>query len=90
MPPNQQPLTSAEVLAIIREKHLKASLRWFHKQPGVVIHWDRAWLDPGGVIFGLGPYAKVPVTLTDNDQRVIRVHVAEPLRKRLARLWIRP
>jgi len=80
---------SAEIVAAIRASHLKGS--------GVegtdrIVHWDRAFVDPGGTIpFGLGPYAKVPITLlTENGQPIdeitVRVYPPERLRRRLAKL----
>ena len=71
-------MTDAEVIAAIRANHLKAS--WPHP-----VHWDQAWVDPGGTIWGEGPYLKVPV---GHDGVVVRVYPPERLRKRLNTLWM--
>lgn len=84
-------MTDAETVAAIRAKHLKANISGYEK--GVdnpIIHWDKAWIDPGGAVFGSGPYAKVPITLRWEDgaymdELVIRVYPPERLRKRLAK-----
>ena len=81
-------MTDAEVIDAIRRNHLRANIDDF-EDAGLPIHWDRAWVDPGGTVFGLGPYAKVPVSLSDTDEEiVIRVYAPERLRKRLAKKWI--
>jgi hypothetical protein len=76
-------VTDAEVIAAIRQTHLKANIAGYEAQ-GATLHWDRAWVDPGGVIWGPGPYAKVPVT-REGDEIVIRVYPPERLRRRLAK-----
>lgn len=81
-------MTEAEVLVAIRANHYRASLSGYEKR-GATVHWDKAWVDPGGVIWGLGPYAKVPITF-DGDELVIRVYPPERLRKRLAAKWRPP
>lgn len=78
----------AEIVAAIRRSHLKGS--------GVdgtdrTVHWDRAYVDPGGTIFGPGPYAKVPITLLSEsgqpiDEITVRVYPPERLRRKLAKL----
>lgn len=89
-------MTDAEVIAAIRANHLKANIR----SPYYVRHyWDRAWLDPGGTIFGDGPYVKLPVDWRrydfgdprgdETDEVVIRVYAPARLRRRLAKLWVR-
>lgn len=87
-------MTDAEVLAVIRTRHLKANIGDYEKDPPVervTVHWDRAWLDPGGTLFGPGPYAKVPISLLDfHDEIVVRVYPPAALRRRLAREWQRP
>jgi hypothetical protein len=56
-------LCDREVLAAIRKSHYRAPYEkrseWDPKAPR--LQWGAAWIDPGGVVFGLGPYAKVPV-----------------------------
>jgi hypothetical protein len=83
-------LTDAEVIAAIRQRHLKANIR----NPYYVRHhWDRAWVDPGGTVFGPGPYVKLPVDWLvragsdETDEVVIRVYAPARLRRRLAREW---
>lgn len=81
---------AAKIVAAIRAHHLKANILG-HEQAGNAIHWDRAWVDPGGTIFGNGPYAKVPVTFHDappgpENEIVIRVYAPERLRRKLAKL----
>ena len=44
-------MNNAEVLATIRKRHLKANISSFREEQ---LHWDRAWLDEGGTIFGPG------------------------------------
>jgi hypothetical protein len=84
-------MTDADVIAAIRANHLEANLsnRYYVRH-----HWDRAWVDPGGTIFGPGPYVKLPVDLATNDEPnspteevTIRVYAPARLRRRLARLW---
>jgi hypothetical protein len=80
-------VTDAEVLDAIRANHLKANISVAEAEGRA--HWDRAWIDRGGTIFGAGPYAKVPVSLMQDgvvvDEIVVRVYPPERLRKRLAR-----
>lgn len=52
-------MTDAEVIAAIRAKHLKANIANFEAD-GFEMQWDKAYLDPGGTIFGPGPYVKLP------------------------------
>ena len=78
----------AEIIAAIRASHLKGS--------GVdgterTVHWDRAYVDPGGTIFGPGPYLKVPITLLTEsgqpiDEITVRVYAPARLRRKLAKL----
>jgi len=86
-------MSDAEVVAAIRHNHLKANISEFEDHPEMgTLHWDKAWLDPGGTVFGLGPYVKLPITMNPEwygckDEIVIRVYAPERLRKRLARDW---
>lgn len=83
--------TPAEIRAIeaIRVNHLKANIndRCVRGQ-----HWDRAWLDPGGTIFGPGPYVKLPVDWLvrkgsdETEEVTIRVYPPARLRVKLAKL----
>jgi len=81
-------LTDAAVIEAIRMNHLKANI----SNPYYVRHhWDQAWVDPGGTIFGLGPYVKLPVDWLIRDggdetsRVVIRVYAPARLRRRLAK-----
>jgi hypothetical protein len=83
-------LTDAEVIAAIRADHLRANIA----VPIYTRHyWDEATVDPGGSIFGPGPYVKLPVDMliqagSDATERVvIRVYAPERLRRRLAKSW---
>lgn len=70
----------------IRNNHLKANVSYYEDDPNATVHWDRAWIDPGGTIFGAGPYAKVPITLPEGDEIVIRVYPPARLRRRLGKV----
>jgi hypothetical protein len=74
-------MTDAEVIAAIRKDHLKANIAEYESH--YAVHWDRARVDPGGTIFGPGPYLKVPVSY-GGDELVIRVYPPARLRRRLA------
>jgi hypothetical protein len=79
-------VTDAEVITAIRAQHLKANIGWIEaqgrrpKHPGnghaIILHWDRAWVDCGGTIFGEGPYLHVPITnyWASNEETVHRVY----------------
>jgi hypothetical protein len=75
-------MTDAEIIAAIRKDHLKANIAAYEAH--YAVHWDRARVDPGGTIFGPGPYLKVPVSWCD-EELVIRVYPPARLRRRLAR-----
>lgn len=84
------PMSDADVIAAIRANHLKANI----SNPYYVRHyWDKAWVDPGGTIFGAGPYVKLPVDWLWRDgskktvRVTIRVYPPARLRARLARAW---
>jgi hypothetical protein len=87
------------VIAAIRRNHLKADIGWIEDQgehpvhPSndcpIVIHWSRAWVDPGGTIFGDGPYLHVPIEgywghSGKAEETVHRVYPPARLRRRLA------
>jgi hypothetical protein len=76
-------VTDADVIAAIRKTHLKANIA--HEHPRTH-RWDRARVDPGGTIFGPGPYVKLPLA----DGRTIRVYPPARLQRRLAKKWSRP
>src|SRR5688500_1181596 len=50
-------MTDKEVIAAIQKNHLKANIDQFEREPDVWGRpdWSKAWLDPGGTIFGPGP-----------------------------------
>jgi hypothetical protein len=83
-------VTDADVIAAIRANHLQANIS---NTAYVRHHWDEAWLDPGGTIFGEGPYVKLPVDWLmcdgseDTERVVIRVYPPARLRRRLNRRW---
>lgn len=52
-------MTDADIIAAIKANHLRANVSWL-EQAGGTLDWDRAVLDPGGTIFGPGPYAPPP------------------------------
>lgn len=85
-------MTDADVIAAIQRCHLKANIRY---SCYVRHHWDLAWVDPGGTIFGPGPYVKLPVDWlvrngSDETNRVtIRVYAPARLRRRLAKAWVK-
>ena len=84
-------MNDREVIAAIRANHLKANIR---NLCCVRHHWDEAWLDPGGTIWGEGPYVKLPVEWliregsTDTERVVIRVYPPARLRRKLQKQWI--
>lgn len=82
-------MTDADVIAAIRAKHLKANIGWCERKRNITIHWNRAWVDKGGTIFGDGPYLHVPITnyWGTQEETVHRVYPPARLRRRLARLW---
>lgn len=83
-------LSDADVVAAIRRSHLQANI----DNPYYVRHhWNLAWVDPGGTVFGPGPYVKLPVDWlvrkgSEETARVtIRVYAPARLRRRLAARW---
>jgi hypothetical protein len=85
-------MTDAEVIAAIRQRHLKANIAEYEdgcsKCNPRVIRWDLAFVDRGGSLFGPGPYLHVPVILLSPLDLVwIRVYAPARLRRRLAREW---
>jgi hypothetical protein len=88
--PRGAPVTDAEVIAAIRTNHLRANIGQFEDDPNSVVHWDEAWIDPGGGVFGLGPYLKVPVSsplCLDGAKLPHRVYPPARLQRKLARAW---
>lgn len=83
----------AQVIAAIRERHLKANVAE-QEEMGRVVRWDLAYVDHGGTIFGPGPYLHVPIEVTMASDGVegpghnftVRVYPPERLRKKLAKL----
>lgn len=89
----EPPLSDVEVIAAIRAMHLKSGIAAWEDRPDLQ-HWDRASLDPGGTIFGPGPYVKLPVSLLGPlgevcDEVTIRVFPPKHLQRRLSRQWVR-
>lgn len=88
-------MNDAEVIAAIRARHLKANISGYEEGriDNPVLHWEQAWLDPGGTAyFGPGPYVKLPITLrhddgTHMDDIVIRVYPPKRLQERIAKHW---
>lgn len=84
-------MTDADVVAAIRANHLKANIDQFEREPKRwgAPQWDKAWLDPGGSIFGPPncPYVKVPISGGEWDGTVQRVYAPSRLRRRIQRLW---
>lgn len=77
-------MTDSDVIAAIRKHHLKANIADLPADADQ--HWSRAWVDPGGSIWGEGPYVKLPVSYC-GDEYVIRVYAPARLRRRLAARW---
>jgi hypothetical protein len=83
-------VTTQDVIAAIRADHLKANVSHHEFHQGIipcVIHWDRASVDRGGTIFGLGPYLHVPVACSyfdADEETVIRVYPTARLRRKLS------
>ena len=82
-------MTEQEVIALIRANHLKANIGWCERKRSVTLHWDRAWVDMGGTIFGDGPYLHVPITnyWGTGEETVHRVYPPARLRRRLQKLF---
>lgn len=87
-------MTHAEVIAAIRRDHLKANIGWIeamvpppkHRNGNPIhVHWDRAWVDEGGTVFGAGPYLHVPIMnyWSTDEETVHRVYPPARLRRRL-------
>lgn len=80
-------MTDRDVIAAIRKTHLKANI----DDATIVNHyWAEATVDPGGSLFGPGPYLKLPVDQYHAgglDRVVIRVYPPARLRRRLAHVW---
>jgi hypothetical protein len=93
-------MSEKQVIAAIRANHLKANIGWIndkgrrprHSSNGypIRIHWKRAWLDPGGTVFGDGPYLHVPIKgyWGEPGETVHRVYPPARLRRQLAKRWV--
>ena len=82
-------MTDRDVIAAIRACHLRANIGQFEDDKTTTVHWDSpdVTVDPGGTIFGPGPYIKVPVTGAGWDGTRHRVYAPERLRRRIAKRW---
>jgi hypothetical protein len=89
-----------QVIAAIRANHLKANIGWIEdlgKRPrhpatgcAITIYWKRAWVDPGGTVFGSGPYLHVPIrgywgVSSKAEETVHRVYPPARLRRKLVK-----
>jgi hypothetical protein len=83
-------LTNIDVIAAIRTNHLKANIDHFEREPEKLgrPNWSKAFVDPGGSIFGPGPYLKVPIVGGEWGGTTQRVYAPARLRRRLAERWI--
>lgn len=84
---SREKLTDADIIAAIRNKHKRANLG-YEKMDEFTVQWDEAWVDPGGTIFGPGPYLKVPIHHKGKYYCAVRVYAPERLRRSLAERWI--
>ncbi len=88
-------MSDAEVIAAIRKRHKRYNIRVWERHPRRgTVRWERASVDPGGTIFGPGPYLHVPITMNPvwygcEDEIAVRVYPPERLRKKLAKQWKR-
>jgi len=86
-------VTDADVIAAIRADPLGINVAEIETHSRLL--WEEAWVDPGGVAWGPGPYLKVPVVPLDEARpwrdvesaRVLRVYAPERLRRKLAKQW---
>lgn len=83
-------MTDAEVIDAVRADHLHANIADATIRR---VHWDGATVDPGGSLFGPGPYLKVPAdrqfnTRGDTERVTIRVYAPARLRRKLAAKWV--
>lgn len=84
----QKLLSDADVIAAIRQRHLTYNVSE-HESHGCLL-WDGATVDPGGSIFGPGPYLKVSIAdhcPTGWGGTRQRVYAPARLRRRLAAQW---
>lgn len=83
-------MTDKDVIVAIQQNHRRANIR---NREYVRHHWDAAWVDKGGTVFGPGPYVHLPVDMliregsAETERVTIRVYAPERLRKRLAKAW---
>ena len=87
MPEPLTPQQKADIIAAIRQTHLKANIDQFEREPEKWgrPNWEQAWVDPGGTIFGDGPYLKVPIVGGEWDGTVQRVYAPARLQRKLAK-----
>lgn len=77
-------MTKSALIAAIRTHHLRVNIAQYEADPTARILWHRARIDPGGTLFGPGPYLKVPVWI-GRERTVHRVYPPAWLRRRLLR-----
>lgn len=79
-------MSTADVIRAIRRRHLKANIERISPRH---VGWHLAWVDPGGTIFGPGPYLKVPIVGGEWKGTTQRVYAPARLRRQLAKNWTR-
>lgn len=81
-------LSDNDVITAIKKNHLKANIGHLTRKRNVRIHWSKATVDPGGTIFGPGPYLHVPLSGPGYTGTAQRVYAPAKLRRHLAARWI--
>lgn len=82
-------MNDADVIAAIRQTHLKANIAPFERDPARWGRpdWARARVDPGGTVWGPGPYLHVPIVGGAWGGTAQRVYPPARLRRHLAARW---
>jgi hypothetical protein len=79
-------MTDQEVIEAVQLN----ALEWRHMVAGQIVweRWEEATVDPGGSLWGPGPYVKLPVDVVYEDGTedliTVRVHPREWIRRILA------